>query len=382
MKKRFIEIDICKAICIILVVIGHSGCPPFIHHFLNLFHMAVFFSASGFCYSKKHDYEPFKYLLRKIKSIYIPFLIFGLILSISHNFLLKINIYTVNPDFLKLPYGNSAGIIYPYNLNDLLSRFVRIMSFVNTEQLAGATWFLRILFLVSIFHCFSRYLFIKITKSEKNIDIYSILLGIICLFIGSYFNEKSIHFLFDTQVFFVSYFAFIIGIIFKKIINSLKTDTKISTYFIIVIFSLIILLTYGNKGTLGVGSNSIINPLFFATMSITGFLFIYSISKILVKLFYLKYEKFFNLFIFIGRNTLIILFLHFLAFKVVTLFQILLTNKPFIYLSCFPVADPTHGQWIMYVLAGLTLPLIYQLIYEKIAYIFKRKLVLLTSRYN
>ena len=33
-QKRDLTLDLAKAICIILMVIGHSGCPDYLHRFI------------------------------------------------------------------------------------------------------------------------------------------------------------------------------------------------------------------------------------------------------------------------------------------------------------------------------------------------------------
>lgn len=48
MESRNTTISIVKGICIILMVIGHSGCPELLHDFIYLFHMPVFFFVSGY----------------------------------------------------------------------------------------------------------------------------------------------------------------------------------------------------------------------------------------------------------------------------------------------------------------------------------------------
>lgn len=48
MKERNITLDIMKGIGIILMVIGHSGCPPFLKNFIYTFHMPLFFMISGY----------------------------------------------------------------------------------------------------------------------------------------------------------------------------------------------------------------------------------------------------------------------------------------------------------------------------------------------
>ena len=53
-KSRNNFISIAKAIGIILMVVGHSGCPAIINSFLYIFHMPLFFILSGFFYKSKN----------------------------------------------------------------------------------------------------------------------------------------------------------------------------------------------------------------------------------------------------------------------------------------------------------------------------------------
>lgn len=48
MKERNVTIDIMKGIGIILMVVGHSGCPSFLRNFIYTFHMPLFFMISGY----------------------------------------------------------------------------------------------------------------------------------------------------------------------------------------------------------------------------------------------------------------------------------------------------------------------------------------------
>ena len=41
-------IAIAKALGIMLMVMGHSGCPDFLYRFIYMFHMPLFFFCSGF----------------------------------------------------------------------------------------------------------------------------------------------------------------------------------------------------------------------------------------------------------------------------------------------------------------------------------------------
>lgn len=50
-QMRNTKIDVIKGMAIILVVLGHCGFPA--TNFIYLFHMAVFFIASGYCWNEK-----------------------------------------------------------------------------------------------------------------------------------------------------------------------------------------------------------------------------------------------------------------------------------------------------------------------------------------
>lgn len=48
-NNRNLEIDIIKGLTISLMVLGHTGFK--FHHFIYLFHMAIFFIVAAYCYN-------------------------------------------------------------------------------------------------------------------------------------------------------------------------------------------------------------------------------------------------------------------------------------------------------------------------------------------
>lgn len=115
-KVRVEEIDILKAFGIITMVAGHAGAP--FSKFFYLFHMPVFFMASGFFFKDKTS-DSFKGVIKsiisKIKTLWAPFVIWNSIYVLFHNIFLKINVYTNNPQFLVLyPGGVFYKKIIPY----------------------------------------------------------------------------------------------------------------------------------------------------------------------------------------------------------------------------------------------------------------------------
>lgn len=73
MKNRNINIDIIKGIGIILMVGGHCGMP--FTHFIYLFHMAIFFMASGYCFNASNSetmQDVLSFVKRKFKGLWFP----------------------------------------------------------------------------------------------------------------------------------------------------------------------------------------------------------------------------------------------------------------------------------------------------------------------
>ncbi|MBQ7851316.1 MAG: acyltransferase family protein, partial [Muribaculaceae bacterium] len=70
-------VDVCKWLGISLVIFGHMKMPNEVLQWIYAFHMPLFFVLSGYTYrAQRIDKE---FLMKKIKTIYVPFLLFALI---------------------------------------------------------------------------------------------------------------------------------------------------------------------------------------------------------------------------------------------------------------------------------------------------------------
>lgn len=123
--KRDTTLDIAKAICIILMVIGHSGCPKYLSDFMYLFHMPCFFFISGLLFSEKYFTNLSFGIKKKLKSYYIPFVKWELIFLLFHNVFATLHIYDSN-----------------FTLPQFAEFTVRIVTMSGGERLLGGFWFL------------------------------------------------------------------------------------------------------------------------------------------------------------------------------------------------------------------------------------------------
>ena len=84
--KRLLDFDIAKAICIMLVVMGHNvpdGLPKWwqtTHDIIYTFHMPLFMFASGFIYiAFKKDESYLHFLQKKVLRLMVPYITISLI---------------------------------------------------------------------------------------------------------------------------------------------------------------------------------------------------------------------------------------------------------------------------------------------------------------
>ena len=117
--QRLISFDIAKAICIILVVIGHyvpDYSPQWyvgVHDVIYTFHMPLFMFASGFIYmATKKDITYRDFLLKKVKRLMIPYFSVSAIV-ITIKLLTEGHAYVENPvtwmSYVKMLYLPEAG---------------------------------------------------------------------------------------------------------------------------------------------------------------------------------------------------------------------------------------------------------------------------------
>ena len=349
-------IDWCRAIGIILVVIGHSGCPERLDRFIYLFHMALFFFLSGYCYRDRNDAHPIKYLKSKLKSLYLPFIFVNGLFVLLHNTLIRLNIYTTDPLFLTLEYGNGYGNLPVYTAGETLKQLLFTLLFAGNEQMGGATWFLRILFVVCIFHCLTGTMLIRIGREKHRAKICC-LTGILFLLIGWLCDRYEIIFPLSLESVFSAYFPFALGVFWKKYLAGILDRMNNWILLAISLLSGLVLYFLSGMHTISLGSNQVVNPLFYGGATILGVLMVYCLAKTAERVFMGK-----NIACHMVRGTarasLYILFFHFLSFKIVTYGYLLIRNLPSYTLACFPTATNKGFLWVLYTAAGVFVPIL------------------------
>lgn len=336
------SITIAKALGIILMVIGHSGCPQYLFKIIYLFHMPLFFFCSGVFYkelSTNADVEA--YLKKRVKGLYIPFVKWSIFFLFLHNFFLLIGIY--NPY-----YGYDGGSVF-YSISDVFQRICMILFTMNGyEELLGGFWFLRSLFVsclliavVSfVFRCDFRYKywFLCVLFLVATIVIRRIVPNI------EFWREISMGCLGAT--------FYMLGYVLMPFSRYWQ-----NWFSCLVFCSFLLFFFYYFKAgiSMGCGYNKVIP---FTLSAISGTLFIIFFSKqleantSLVK----------RLLYYIGNHTLVILALHFLSFRFVSYLFVVVYGINVVHVAEHPVIKdicsfPSY-LWIMYFISGITIPLL------------------------
>lgn len=134
-------IDIAKAMGIIIVLAFHACPHGYFKNIMRQMHMPLFAFLSGVVYNEEYSVNFQKirmFIIKKVKTLYVPFEAYILFFLILHNFFFKIN-------FIGEINGNE---ILPGGM--YLKLLVLILTLGGGESLTGALWYLILFFELEI----------------------------------------------------------------------------------------------------------------------------------------------------------------------------------------------------------------------------------------
>lgn len=126
-------VSAAKGLCILLMVIGHSGAPESLGRFIYLFHMPCFFFLSGYMFKTGYFTDARRFVMRRLRGLYLPFVKYSFLFIALH---LVLQLYGF--------YGIAL------NLAALPQHLVKVLTLSTSDQLLGGYWFLKVLLLCSL----------------------------------------------------------------------------------------------------------------------------------------------------------------------------------------------------------------------------------------
>ncbi len=338
-------LDIAKGLGIIGVVVCHSG--GFLTDITSYYNQVIFFFISGYLYKEAYTAEPWALVKSRVKTLYIPFIQYGLFFGVLHNLLFKIHIYTdqVQSQFNQVTYFSST--------RDYLLNLVKIVSFAKVEQILAPLWFLPVLFVVNVLFVLCAYAVHKLNVSKPEPWLAVIVAAV--FFAGFFFDPGRNLVLRPIAIAMVALAMYYFGHLWKR------HQAKVRFTVLNAALCLIVLIAATPYGPINTGARQMVSPQFFLAISLAGIylaLFIAEQSKrsMLIK----------NFLILAGRNTIAIMALHFLSFRAVNFLQVRLYGLPSYLVGKHPFVGNSGGWWLVYCVAGVGLPLLGKLLYEKI----------------
>ena len=307
------------------MVLGHSGCPNYLNTVCYLFRMPCFFLISGCLLNEKHFDNKKRFVKRKIKGLYKPFIKWSFIFLLLHNVFFHLHFYD------KL-----------YSFADFKFKTFQILTMTGTEQLLGGFWFLKELLYASIIGFFVIYSLKRfIEKKYYPLLLLGVSLGFILLaYLSSIFPFK-IPTIGSKTLMACSYYT--MGYLIRVI------KLKIPNYWLIPFCLLLTPIPLFFQGSMDVVGTDIF---IYDLSSLIGCGIVLCISDILS-----NYKKVTHRLSRIGQSTLYILIFHFTSLKIVSLLIILLNDLPISQLSSFPTLPSARKYiWIVYGFVGVLIP--------------------------
>ncbi len=355
--NRNTVISICKAIAIILMVIGHAESPDVLHRFLYEFHMPLFFAASGYFFSVKYLDDEATFVKKRIKGLYWPFVKWSVIFLILHNWMFDLGI-------MNEVYGNeSGGVTHPYTWHQMEQCFWNILTAMGgyDQFLNGAFWFFRGLFVASILYLIIYKGLDLLLKNYKRYIPYliCILLLLLCAW-KTYDGLKVITLVQGGYRELMGCFFFGCGFIFRQWEEKYRP-----TWWTTLLFAVIVWWFSQNLWANMNWRSSFEQFLSLPFPALCGCLMVYNVSTWLD-----KHEGWFKRFlVFCGDNTLPIFVFHILSFKLVSLLKIWYYGLDPRQIGCHMVIHDYAKEdwfWVLYTIAGVGLPLLWTWGYRQI----------------
>lgn len=172
-QLRSSSMSVAKGIAIIAIVIGHAEGPGLLNNFIYTWHMPLFFIAAGYFFSEKALSDPWGFISKRFKKLYLPFVKWSLLFLLLHNVWFHFGI-------LNEKFGNwTGGVTHPYTLDAAMNRMIQIFTSMSgyDEFMAGAFWFFRGLLVASILFL----VFYKLLRPRMGADLSVLLICAACV---------------------------------------------------------------------------------------------------------------------------------------------------------------------------------------------------------
>jgi fucose 4-O-acetylase-like acetyltransferase len=327
-------LDIFKGILIILVVAAHTNSP--FNIVIYSFHMPAWFLISGYLY-KKRNLEDL--LVGKVTSLLVPFWVVNIV---TWAILLLLQAKKMSGLVLSTP-------VY-FSSQQLIDLFIK---FAPTNELMGATWFLPVLFGVSIVgHA-------MIISCQKIGFHKYVLLGasFFLMLYGQAIGTKLLY----IDLLLVCQFFYISGYILS--LNSIRVDKYKLAMLTTVALGILLYQQYGYDKYFSIIGRTYNNIYLFILFTCAGSFLVHIASEFIAS----RWQFGSRLLQMLGQQSLGILLFHFIGFKLYSVILVVVFHYNISLVQQFPTPlILEYPLWYMYLIAGIIFSLCITYGFDKI----------------
>ena len=354
---------ILKAIAIILVVIAHSAAPAYLSNFAYMVGVPAFFVLSGYFFKLDNLDNTSDFLIRRTKTLYLPFIKWGVFFLILHNLFFEVGL-------LSESYGNAqGGVTHPYNWTQAAQHLWSMVFNMSGYDsfMAGAFWFFRALFLANIAFIF----LFKATRQlgkfkTSTLQVVSVI--VLAFLLALWQASMGLHITGVAQGGYRELMGIVllgIGFLLRRADETPDSSIWHNPIIMLAASSVVLMiLTFVYPISMAAKPGSVLSVPILTVAGTAAFIWLRGLSEFILQL----PEKYTQWLQFTGENSLYIFVFHLLAFKVASMIKVGVYQLDWAMVGGHPVVQHELGDgfWLLYIFVGVVLPILPVWIWRKI----------------
>ena len=354
---------ILKAIAIILVVIAHSAAPAYLSNFAYMVGVPAFFVLSGYFFKLDNLDNTSDFVIRRTKTLYLPFIKWGVFFLILHNLFFEVG-------FLSESYGNAqGGVTHPYNWTQATQHLWSMVFNMSGYDpfMAGAFWFFRALFLANIAFIF----LFKATRQlgkfkTSTLQVVSVI--VLAFLLALWQASMGLHITGVAQGGYRELMGIVllgIGFLLRRADETPDSSIWHNPIIMLAASSVVLMiLTFVYPILMAAKPGSVLSVPILTVAGTAAFIWLRGLSEFILQL----PEKYTQWLQFTGENSLYIFVFHLLAFKVASMIKVVVYQLDWAMVGGHPVVQHELGDgfWLLYIFVGVVLPILPVWIWRKI----------------
>lgn len=354
---------ILKAIAIILVVIAHSAAPAYLSNFAYMVGVPAFFVLSGYFFKLDNLDKTSDFVIRRTKTLYLPFIKWGVFFLILHNLFFEVG-------FLSESYGNAqGGVTHPYNWTQAAQHLWSMVFNMSGYDpfMAGAFWFFRALFLANIAFTF----LFKATRQlgkfkTSTLQVVSVI--VLAFLLALWQASMGLHITGVAQGGYRELMGIVllgIGFLLRRADETPDSSIWHNPIIMLAASSVVLMiLTFVYPISMAAKPGSVLSVPILTVAGTAAFIWLRGLSEFILQL----PEKYTQWLQITGENSLYIFVFHLLAFKVASMIKVGVYQLDWAMVGGHPVVQHELGDgfWLLYIFVGVVLPILPVWIWKKI----------------